>query len=328
MEQQFDPTLVRDGLVDAFEWGDDERLEELISQLAGQPRRASKVLDEMLSSPDARERSPAVFALGRLGGTRSLRRIEEQLAVEEAREDYDGSAVIEVITEALGHIKEAASRATLVRRFRRLLSGRPGETDVNDLCYALWRKRHPELISVVKSGLERFPAGSFPALDALLRLLETPIEALVAWSLDASVPLTPKRKVLTLLDEEFPRDFVPVLAALISAAEALKDAPVTQRRGEAASFCDRLFITTMLHRQWLLSALPVAAHQALRAVARRCVASLDPSCALQAALMLAYIGELKDMSLIEAHFPEDTSLVTTYQEAVQLLRSRFPSSPP
>jgi len=41
-------------------------------------------------------------------------------------------------------------------------------------------------------------------------------------------------------------------------------------------------------------------------------------------LMLAYVGELEDVSLIEAHFPGDTSLVSTYEDAVQLLLSRFP----
>jgi len=318
---------VRDGLRDAFRFGEDKRLDEFVSQLSASPRLANKLLDEMLSSPDASERSPAAFVLGKLGGARSLRRLKEQLAIEEAREDYDGSSVIEVITAALGHLKEAGSRSVLVRRFQRLLSGTPQEIDVNDLCYALWRKRHPELIPILRSAMEHFPAGRFPALDALLRLIETPPEKLVPWVMDPSVPLLPKRKLLTILDEELPRDFVPVMVALISVADSLGDAPVTQRRGDAPDYCERLFITLMLHSDWVLSALPEATRATLLAVSRRCVASINPSCALRAVWTLAYVGGLEDIPLIQAHFPESPIISEAYEEALQLLRSRFPPSP-
>jgi len=321
----FDPSLIWNGLVDAFEWGEDERLKELISQLAAQPRLASKLLNEMLSSSDASERSAAIFALGRLGGTRNLRRLEEQLAVEETREDYDGSAVIEVITEALGHIKEVGSRATLVRRFRRLLSGTPEETDVNDLCYALWRKRHPELIPVVRSALERFPARFFPALDALLCLLETPPEKLVPWALDPRVPANDKMNVLTILDEEVPREYVPVITALICAADALGDAPVAHP-GEASGYCERLFTTLLLHSEWLLPALPETAQLTLLTLARRCVASSDLNCAARAVWTLGEVGGLEDVPLILAHRSPDPERDKDYDRTVQRLRSRFASS--
>ena len=245
MAHKLDVTQLRAELVDAFEWNEEDRARAVMVQLAAQPSHARVVLDEMLASEDASSRRAAVFGLGQLGGAASVKRLEQQMAIEEARSDHDGASVLEVITQELGRIKEVGARASLIRRLKRLVGGKPGTTDVNDFAYALWRKRHPELIPVVRTALEQFPVEDSGALRALLRLLETSPAALAEWILDGSAPLTDKRKVLTILDEEVPDELLAVLPAFITQACRVGD--TVQQQGEAAGYCNRLFITLLLH---------------------------------------------------------------------------------
>jgi hypothetical protein len=79
----------------------------------------------------------------------------ERWFVEEAREDYDGAAVAEEITRALGRIKAEAARASLVRRLERVTAGTLERSDADELASALWRKRHPELLQVVAQRRSR-----------------------------------------------------------------------------------------------------------------------------------------------------------------------------
>jgi hypothetical protein len=78
-----------------------------------------------------------VTYLGELGGAATARRLEQQLALEEARGDYDGASVVESLIEALGRIKEAGTRAPLVRRLERLAAGTPEPDDVSAVACAL-----------------------------------------------------------------------------------------------------------------------------------------------------------------------------------------------
>ncbi|EPX63934.1 hypothetical protein D187_005067 [Cystobacter fuscus DSM 2262] len=182
----------RSELVDAFRWEDEERARHLVATLGkARSREARATLEEMLESPDGKVRQAAVFALGELGGPASTRRLEQQLVVEETRGDHDGSAVVQVITQALGQIKSASARAALVRKLNRIATGGPDQTDVNDLAYALWHKRHPDLIPAVRGAVQRIALPTSRALHALLRLLESSPEELSAWVEDrrgAGVP--------------------------------------------------------------------------------------------------------------------------------------------
>ena len=221
----------------------------------------------------------------------------------------------------LGRIKDAGARTSLIRRLKRLASGAVPTSGANDLAYALWRKRHPDLIPVVRSVLEQLPAEDSWALRALLRLLETAPEALSSWILDASAPLTDKRKVLTILDEEVPDELLPILPALISTGVSLGDSAVKQD-GEASRYCDRLFIMLLMHHERVLPGLPAEARAELYALAKRCVASVDPSCSLRAAHMLHEVGGPGDAPLIEAHRPEDPGLARKYDDIARALRNR------
>jgi hypothetical protein len=68
----------------------------------------------MLEEPMGLVRQAAAFSLGELGGPAVVQRLEQQLALEEARGDHDGDAVVEDITRALGRIKGAGARASLL----------------------------------------------------------------------------------------------------------------------------------------------------------------------------------------------------------------------
>ena len=70
MAHKLDVAQLRDELVDAFEWNEEDRARALMSQLAAQPGQARVVLDEMLASEDASVRRAAVFGLGELGELR------------------------------------------------------------------------------------------------------------------------------------------------------------------------------------------------------------------------------------------------------------------
>ena len=159
MAQKLDLAQLRDELVDAFEWNEEDRARAVMSQLAAQPSQARVVLDEMLASEDASVRRAAVFGLGELGDSASVKRLEQQMATEEAREDHDGESVLEVITQVLGRIKDTGARTSLIRRLKRLASGKVPTSGASDAGLRLWRKRHPDLIPLVRSASGTDPRG-------------------------------------------------------------------------------------------------------------------------------------------------------------------------
>jgi hypothetical protein len=106
-----DVALVQEELVSAVKQGDEALARKRVFQLGTGPRQVRALLEAMLEEPAALMRQAAVFGLGELGGTASVRRLEQQLALEEARRDYDGAAVVEDITRALGRIEETGARA-------------------------------------------------------------------------------------------------------------------------------------------------------------------------------------------------------------------------
>ncbi|HYO65147.1 MAG TPA: hypothetical protein VEU33_03610 [Archangium sp.] len=320
MAREIDLEQWRSELVDAFHWGDQERARSLVVTLReAQPRRVHGVVEQMLQSPDGKVRQAAAFALGELGGPASARRLEQQLLAEESRGDFDASSVVQVITQALSQIESASSRATLVRRLNRLAAGSPEGSDVDDVVYALWRKRHPELIPAVGGALDRIVPPASEGLQALLRLLENSPEELRVWIEDGSVPVEQKTKVLTVLDEEMPEELVPVLPSLIFLAGSMIEVASTNK-GQERRFCDRLFNLLLLHREHLLSPLSAKARAVLREVARRMVAAPETVRIIKAATLLEYVGQRVDADLLAEHKPQDEVPGRVYEEAIGVLR--------
>jgi HEAT repeat protein len=323
MAREIDLEQWRSALVDAFHWGENERARTLVATLRdAQPMRARSVLEQMLQSPDGKVRQAAAFGLGELGGPTSVRRLEQQLLLEESRGDHDASSVVQVITQALSQLKNSSARTTLVRRLNRLAAGAPEGSDVDDLTYALWRKRHPELIPAVRGALERIAPPASEGLQALLRLLENSPEELQVWIEDGSVPIEQKTKILTVLDEEVPEGLVPLISAFILLARSIIEA-ASARKGQERRFCDRLFTLLLLHRERLLPALPPEARAVLREEARRMVAAPESVRIIKAATLLAYVGHREDADLLAEHKPQDEVLGWVYEEAVEVL-SKLP----
>jgi hypothetical protein len=312
---------VRKELVEAHLRGDEARARALVSRIGAQPRKARALLEDMLASPDARMRQAAAFGLGELGGAASARCLELRLAHEESRGDYDGASVAEAITLALGRLEEASARATLARRLERLAAGSPDPVDVNVVACALWRRRHPELLPVVRRSLERLALPAPNALHGLLLLLEKPPEELHVWVRNPSVPVEHKTEVLTVLEAELPQALVPTLPSFISAAQALVEPAVCQV-GPAAYYCECLLSLLLLHREWLVPALPEEAREELHALARALVAALSPNCSLRATVLLKSIGSPEDVAVIEAHRPEEPVGAKVFDDAARALRSR------
>ncbi|WNG58137.1 HEAT repeat domain-containing protein [Archangium gephyra] len=320
MAREIDLTQWQSELVDAFRWGEHERARSLVMTLReAQPRRVHGTLEQMLQSPDGKVRQAAVFALGELGGPTSARRLEQQLLLEESRGDSDASSVVQVITQSLSRLESASSRATLIRRLNRLAAGTPEGSDVDDVVYALWRKRHPELIPPVRGALERLSPPVSEGLRALLRLLESSPQELRVWIEDGSVPVEQKTKVLTVLDEAVPEELEPVLPSFIFLAESMIEMAST-KKGQERRFCDRLFTLLLLHRERLLPTLPSNARTILREVARRMVAAPETVRIIKAATLLEYVGWREDADLLAEHKPQDEVLGRVYEEAVQVLR--------
>jgi hypothetical protein len=228
---------------------------------------------------------------------------------------------VAAITRALGHLEEVSARAGLLRRLERLAAGRPEPADVTALARALWRHRHPDLLPAVRRGLEALASLAPNSLHGLLLLLERSPEELRAWALDASVPVALKARVLTVLEEEVPDALASTLPAFLSTASAQAETAVGQR-GEAASYCERLFSLLLLHRERLLGALPEEARSELRAVAQRLVAAVSLNCAIRAAALLGCVGLPEDAALLAAHRPADPGLATVFEEAARALRER------
>jgi hypothetical protein len=308
-----------DSLVEAFHEGDEARARALVEQLRAQPRRARALLEQMFASPESRLRQAAAFGLGELGGASSAKSLEQQLAREEARGDHDGAAVVEAITQALGRLKEASARASLLRRLQRLAAGKPERSEVGELARALWRRRHPEMLPILRASLKQMASPASRPLHGLLCLLEKPPPALASWAEDASVPVEHKADVLTVLEEDVPDATLPMLAAFISAADALGDTAVHQK-GAASYYCNRLLLLLLMHRERVLPALAPEARSALRPLARRLVAAVDSSCALRAAVLLEHVGRPEDAVLIEAHRPAEPVLAKVFDDAARALR--------
>jgi len=321
MASTSDRARVQDELVDAHRWGDEARARALLPQLGAGPRQVRAVLESLLTAPDALVRQAAVWGLGELGGAASARRLEQQLALEEARGDYDGASVADAITQALGRIEEASARATLVRRLERLVAQGAELSDVNAVARALWLRRHPELLPSVRKALEQLAPPSLNSLHGLLLLLEKSPEELRTWASEPSVPVEHKTEVLTVLEAEVPDALVSTLPSFISAAHALIE-PAVSQDDEATYYCEQLFSFLLVHREKILPALPEEACSELRIVALSLVPAISPNCSFRAALLLQFIGRPEDAAVIEAHRPEDPTGAKAFDEAAQVLRSR------
>ena len=321
MAHTLDVEQWQDELVDAFKLGEEERARALVAQPG--PRKARALLEAMLERGDGLARQAAAWGLGELGGASSARRLEQQLALEEAREDYDSSAVAEVITQALGRLKAASTRAPLVRRLQRLAANRASFSDVNVVARMLWHKRHAALLPVVRQALAQLAPSDPNSLHGLLVLLEKSPEELDAWVQDMSVPVEQKTGVVTVLEEEVPDDLKPTLPTFISLAQTLLDAALGQR-GVASYYCERLFILFILQEQNVLPTLPSKDRAALHAVARTLVGSRALGCAMRALNLLQSIGTPEDAAHIEAHRPEDSTFAAAFDETALFLRHRKP----
>ncbi|HYO66530.1 MAG TPA: hypothetical protein VEU33_10635 [Archangium sp.] len=309
---------LQDELVDACSWGEEERAREVVSRFGAEPG-ARAALENMLQAPDALVRQAAVFGLGVLGGSASARRLEQQLALEEAREDYDGDSVVEEIIRALGRIEDADARDALVRKLERLAVAGPGTRDVNPVATALWKRRHPDLLPILRRRLEQMAPKDWGLLDGLLVLLEKTPDELQAWARDPSVSVERKTRVVTVLDAELPATLAATLPSFIFAASSLVEDAVSQE-GDASRYCDRLFSLWLLCKEKVFPSLPEAVRTELRTLARRLVASVDPGCSLGAAVVLKHVGRPEDSELLEAHRPAEPALAKVFDEASRVLR--------
>ncbi|HYO57530.1 hypothetical protein [Archangium sp.] len=319
MVRELDVEQWKEELVAACRFGDDEQARALVRQLG--PRKARALLEALLEEEDGPVRQAAVFGLGDLGGAASVRRLEQQLVREEARGDDDGGSVVEAITQVLGNIRETGARASLVRRLERLATATvaPDLGDVNTLARALWHKRHPELLPVVRRSLEALALSEMNSLRGLLVLLEKSPEALQAWATDSSVPVERKTEVITVLEEEVPETLVPSLLAFISQAHTLL-ARTVSHQDESIDFYERLLTLLLEHREHLLPLLPAETHSELRTVARTLVATALLNCAIRAAVLLQYVGLPEDADLLMAHRPSDSTLAAVFDDTAQALR--------
>jgi hypothetical protein len=318
MAQKLDVARVQEELVSAVKQGDETLARKLVFQLGAGPRQVRAVLEAMLEQPAALVRQAAVFGLGALGGTASVRRLEQQLALEETRRDYDGEAVAEDITRALGRIEEAGARASLLRKLERLVASKPERSAINELTCALWRRRHPDLIGTVRKALEGLTLPAPHGLHGLLVLLEKSPEELAAWAGVPSVSPEYKTRVLVLLQEELPDTLVPVLPAFISTAHALLE-PAIREQGEAAYYCERLLSLLLLHRERLLPTLEEETRSLLRCLSRGLVGSVSSNCSIRAAMLLKFVGRSEDAVLIKAHRPPDPVVAKVFDDAARAL---------
>jgi hypothetical protein len=312
---------IQDELVRLVKLGDEAQARTLIPQLGTGLRQIRAVLQAMLESPEGLVRQAAVFGLGELGGAASVKLLEKQLAIEEARGDYDGEAVVEDITRALGRIKGASARAPLVRRLERLVAGKPERSDVNELAYALWSKRHPDLIPVVRASLEKLTLPAPHGLHGLLTLLEKSPEELDTWARDPSVSLEHKRTVLAVAEEDVPDTMLPVLPAFIATAQAASE-KIEGHRSDAEYYCERLFSVLLQDRKRFVGAAPAEMRSELRVLALKVISATSPNPSLSAAVILGLVGHPEDVAFLEAHCPEDPTFAKVFRDAAQALRER------
>jgi hypothetical protein len=320
MADNKDVSQVRALLAQAIKEGDETGARSLLSQLGGGPRQVRTVLEAMLEDSDSLVRQAAAFGLGELGGAASAKRLEQQLAIEEARGDHDGAAVIADITQALGRIKDSSARAGLVRRLERLARGTPERSDVNELACVLWKQRHPNLLPAVRKALETLSLPEPHGLHGLLVLLEKSPAELDLWARDPTVSIRHKTRALSVLAEDVPDTLVPVLPAFITAAEGLSEQTLKQDR-EAVYLCDSLFRLLLRHREHILATLCKPAREALRTAARKLITATFPNSSTQAASVLEIVGHPEDAAFLEAHSPEYPVLAKVFHDAAQTLRN-------
>ncbi|MFY0527697.1 hypothetical protein ACN28I_32635 [Archangium gephyra] len=318
MAREMDVKQWREELVSACRFGEEARVRALVRQPG--PRKARALLESMLEEDEGLVRQAAVFGLAELGGAASARRLEQQLVREEARGDRDGDSVAEAITQALGALAETGARASLVRRLERLAAGKPDLGDVNTIARALWHKRHPELLPVVRRSLETLALSELSSLGGLLVLLEKSPGELQTWAADSSVPVELKTEVLTVLEEDVPETLVPAVLAFISTAHALLRGAVNR---EVSYYCERLFILLLRHRERLLPLLPPESRAELREAARRRVEAFAlHGGSLRAAVLLQYVGQVEDADLLLAHRPAEPILAKVFDDATAALRKQ------
>ncbi|MBN1208674.1 MAG: hypothetical protein JXB05_27685 [Myxococcaceae bacterium] len=320
MAQKRDVARIQDELIDAFKWNEEERARALVFQLGDHPDEVRAVLESMLKDSFGLARQAAVFGLGELGGPASVSRLAQQFAVEEARGDYDGEAVVEDIISALGRIDEDSARTRLVRILEHWVLRRVEPSEFNVLAYSLWRRRHPELIPVVRSSIERLALPAPHLLHGLLALLERAPEELSAWVLDPSVPVELKTKVLVLLEKDIPDSLRSTLPACVAATQVL-GAETMSGDSAVADYCERLFILLLADRERLLGSLPREACTTLRAVARRLIVATFPNPSLWAAVVLQHVGRSEDAAFLDKYRPVDPTCAKVFIDAAQALRS-------
>jgi len=316
-----DLALLQDELVRLIKLGDEAQARRLLPQLGMGPRQVRAVLEAMLERPEGLVRQAAAFGLGELGGAASVKRLEEQLAIEEARGDYDGAAVVEDITRALGRIQGAKARAPLMRRLERLVAGKPDLSDVNELAEALWRKRHPDLIPVVRASLEKLSLPAPHGLHGLLTLLEKTPEQLDTWARDPAVSLEHKTAVLAVAEEDVPDSLLGVMPAFIATAQAVSEETKVPR-SKAWYYCNRVFSVLLQERERFVLAAPAETRSALRTLALKVISATSPHPALRAATILGLVGHPEDAAALDGHYPDDPTFAQVFSDAAQRLRQR------
>lgn len=318
MAHRVDVERVKEALVQAVKDGDEARARELVAMLGFGARQVRGVLEAMLEEPDALVKQAAAFGLGELAGTASARRLEQQLAIEEARGNYDGESVAEEIVRALSRIKSTGARASLVRKLERLAGRKPTRSDVYELASALWRQRHPDLIPVVRRSLEQIPLPAPHGMHGLLVLLEKSPEELGTWMRDPSVPVEFKSRVLTVVQEDVPDMLVPVLPAFIFAAQDLCGR-LKGHDAAAESYCDSLSSLLLFDRERFVVSQPGEVREALRHVARELISATFPNPSIRAAVVLGLVGGAEDTAFLQAHAPADAAGAKVFHEAARRL---------
>jgi hypothetical protein len=320
MAFKVDVAQIRDQLVEAVKQGDEPRARRLVPLLGATSRQVRMVLEAMLEDPDSLVRQAGAFGLGESGGAASVRRLEQQLAIEEGRGNYDGEAVAGDIVRALSRIEDAGARASLVRKLERLTAGKPQRSDINETAYALWMKRHPDLLPVVRRSLQQLSVPDPNALHGLLVLLEKSPEELGTWVLDPAVSVKHKTGVLMLLEADLPDTLISYLCEATLAARALIHSALSER-GEASYFCEVLFSVVVLHWERILVALSTETRAELRQLALKLMAATSMGCAMRAASVLKLVGRPEDVRELEAHRPIDPTFAKVFDEAIQALRN-------
>lgn len=320
MTRELDLEQWKDDLVTACKFGEEEQARALV--LKPSPRKARALLEAMMEDENGLVRQAASFGLGELGGAASARRLEQQLVREEARGDYDGDSVAEAITQALGRLKDAGARSSLIRKLQRSSVGAMDPADLCTLARALWLKRHPELLPPLRKTLEQLTPAAPTALHGLLVLLERTPEELRMWAQDMSIPIELKEEVLSVLTEDIPDALVPTLPSFIATAQALL---ATTARGEGAvsSYYQALLSLLLRHREHLIPLLSSETRSDLRALARTLVAATALiNCAIRAAVLLQHVGSPEDADLLLEHRPADPILAKVFDDAALALRTR------